>query len=230
MNCARGRSAEQALALPAVRPACAAADSAFVRSCAAAFFSRYGRLLYRRPLSTAELDHFVNLSESAARTTRDTAKGLQAGLSRLLISPHFIFRVERAAPASDTPGQLRLDEYSLATRVSFLLWDAPPDEELLEAARRGELGNRATLAAKVDRMIASPRFDMSGYDQFAGLAKDQVIFPKFNSELARDAQEQTLRTLLGEPQPRILAGLRPVSRQAGKRHRHHRHTAAGDDA
>lgn len=197
--------AEQALALPAVRPACASPGSRFNRDCAERFFGKYGRLLYRRSLAPAELAGIVAVSERAATISGDFGKGLQAGLSRLLVSPHFIFRIERAAPATDTQGRAVLDDTSLAARISFLLWDAPPDEDLLSAAERGDLRDPAKLAAQVDRMMASPRFeqgvrsfffDMLGFDQFAGLVKDQAIFPKFNSELARDAQEQTLRTLV----------------------------------
>ena len=138
------------------------AGAGFDAACARAFFTRYGRLLYRRPLSDAEL---ASLEGLAARVSSQggLARGLEVGLSRLLLSPHFIFRVERSV--------------------------ADP------AARRRQ----------VDRLITSPRFeegvrafffDMFGYEQFAGLAKDQKIYPKFTTELARDAQEQTLRTLV----------------------------------
>lgn len=197
--------AEQALALPGVRPNCANQGNRFDRDCAEQFLGKYGRLLYRRSLDAAELAGVVAVSQRAAATSGDFGKGLQAGLSRLLVSPYFIFRLERAAAAPDAMGRAVLDDTSLATRISFLLWDAPPDEELLAAAERGDLREDAKLAAQVDRMMASPRFeqgvrsfffDMFGFDQFAGLVKDQAIFPKFNSELARDAQEQTLRTLV----------------------------------
>ena len=197
--------AEQALALPSVRPDCARPGAGFDRDCASRFLARYGRLLYRRPLAEAELASAVAVSQRATATSGDFVRGLQAGLSRLLVSPHFIFRVERAAAAPGPGGQAVLDHFSIASRISFLLWDAPPDEELLAAAERGDLANPAGLAAQVDRLMASPRFeqgvrsfffDMFGFDQFSGLVKDQAIFPKFNSELARDAQEQTLRTLV----------------------------------
>jgi len=197
--------AQQALAMPSVRPDCARQGSAFDRVCAANFLAAYGRKLYRRPLDSAELTGVLATSERASAARGDFVLGLEAGLSRLLVSPNFIFRVERPAASPDGQGQRQLDDYSLATRISFLLWDAAPDEELLAAAERGELRDQAKLAAQVDRMMASPRFeqgvrsfffDMLGFDQFAGLVKDQAIFPKFNSELARDAQEQTLRTLV----------------------------------
>lgn len=185
-------------------PVCGpAAPQTFDRACATEFLGKYGRLLYRRPLSQAELGAVVQLASSATEQSQNFYKGLEAGLSRLLSSPNFIFRVERAE--ADPAGGLRLDDHSLATRISFLLWDAPPDAQLLDAAASGALRQPAGLAQEVDRMIASPRFeagvraffsDMFAYDQFNGLTKDQSIYPKFSSALAKDAQEQSLRTIV----------------------------------
>ena len=79
------------------------------------------------------------------------------------------------------------------------------DQSLLDAAARGDLRDNAKLAAQVDRMIASPRFeqgvrsffsDMFGFEQFEGLTKDQAIYPKFSAALAKDAKEQMLRTVV----------------------------------
>ena len=176
----------------------------FDRSCASEFFRKYGRLLFRRPLTDGELASVVGVASAAAGRS-DFPTGMQAGLSRLLVSPNFIFRVESAEPNPAISGAGRLDEYSLASRISFLLWDAPPDDQLLDAAAKGGLRDDAELARQVDRMIASPRLeqgvrsffsDMFGYEQFNGLAKDPAIFPKFNAQLAKDAQEQTLRTIV----------------------------------
>ncbi len=179
--------------------------SPFDAVCAGQVLGRYGRLLYRRPLADAELSAVVAIAAEAARVNNSFAKGLETGLSRLLMSPNFIFRVERSVADPLAPGGYRLEDHALASRISFLLWDSPPDEALLDAAARGELRVPAKLQLQVDRMLASPRyeqgvrsffFDMFGYEQFRGLAKDQAIYPKFNSELARDAQEQTLRTIV----------------------------------
>jgi hypothetical protein len=199
---AQALSAERRKALVPCTPASAsAADEA----CARAFFGKYGRLLYRRPLSERESAALVGVAATATTKGGDFYKGLEAGLSRLLVSPNFIFRVDDSRPDPRNASARVLDDYSLATRISFFLWDAPPDEALLGAAARGELQDRAKLAKQIDRMMASPRFeqgvrsffaDMFGYEQFEGLAKDQAIYPKFNSQLARDAQEQTLRTLV----------------------------------
>lgn len=186
--------------LPCTRP-----PAAFDDVCARAFLSKYGRLLFRRPLAEPELVSVMAVAGAAAQKTGSFPKGLEIGLARLLASPHFIFRIERAEPDPDNPAGQRLDEYSLATRVSFLIWDAPPDVELLDAVAQGGWRRRGGVEKQVDRMLASPRFvdgvqaffsDMLGYDQFDALSKDQSVFPKFATELAEDAKEQTLRTVV----------------------------------
>jgi transcriptional regulator with XRE-family HTH domain len=178
--------------------------TAFDAACATTFFTQYGEALFRRPLSQRELAATLGLARTTTTRTGDFYKGLETGLSLLIASPNFIFRVERSEADPRTPGAQRLDSYSLASRVSFLLWDAPPDAELISAARSGAIYEPGGLERQVDRMIASPRFvdgvraffsDMLGYEQFDGLTKDQTRYPLYTSQLAADAREQALRTI-----------------------------------
>jgi hypothetical protein len=179
--------------------------NAFDEACARAFFAKVGLMLFRRPLGDGELASALAVARNATTVSSDFYKGVEAGLARLLVSPQFVFRMERSEADPSAPGRQRLDAYSLATRIAFLLWNAPPDPELLGAAADGSLDTPAGLARQVDRLLNSPRFvdgtraffsDMLSYDRFSGLSKDQGVFPKFTSALARDAQEQTLRTLI----------------------------------
>jgi hypothetical protein len=174
-------------------------------ACARGFFETYGRQLYRRPLSTTEMAATLQLVRRVAASSGSAAKGIEAGLASLLASPSFTFRMERSQPDPDRPGKQRLDAWSLASRISFLLWDAPPDAELLDAAASGRLLTQPGLEAQVDRMMASSKLedglraffsDMLAYDQFDGLSKDPLIFPMFNPRLRDDAKEQSLRTIV----------------------------------
>jgi len=173
--------------------------------CAAQFLRKTGRMLFRRPLSDGELGEQVAVSHEAGATLGDFYGGLSYGLAGLLAAPEFLFRVEAAEPDPGHPGLMRLDNYSRASRLSFLLWDTTPDAELLDAADRGELDTREGLRRQVDRLIASPRLeagtraffaDMLGFDGFDQLAKDAVIYPKFSLKVTNDAKEQTLRTIV----------------------------------
>ena len=190
---------------PGIVPCAARSPRTFGEPCAAGFFDKYGRLLYRRPLTARESGALIAEASAATARSGSFAKGLEIGLSRLLVSPNFLFRVDDGVADPADPTRRQLDDWSLATRISFFLWDAPPDQALLDAAARGDLRDPARLGRQVDRLMASPRFeqgvraffsDMFGYEQFSGLAKDQAIYPKFNSDMARDAQEQALRTIV----------------------------------
>ncbi len=174
-------------------------------ACAGQFLSKSGRLLYRRPLTQQELQLRVAAAAAAARTLQNFYSGLALSLAGMLESPQFLFRREVAEADPSHPGQYRLDAYSKASQLSFLLWNTAPDSELLAAAEHGDLGSERGLAKQVDRMLASPRLeagiraffaDMLQFDTFATLAKDPSFFPKFTSQVAADAQEQTLRTIV----------------------------------
>src|SRR5262249_31733099 len=119
------------------------APTPFDKPCATQFIQKYGRLLYRRPLEQAEINSLLALANAIATQSGDFYQGLQAALSRLPMSPALLFRVGQVDPQSIPRGVQQLDDYSLATRISFLLWEAPPDEELLDAAAHGTLRSKA---------------------------------------------------------------------------------------
>ena len=174
-------------------------------ACAKQTLSKIGRLLYRRPLTQAELDGRVAKAAEGAKTLHSYYAGLQASLAGMLVSPQFLFREEGVEADPKAPGAMRLNAYTKASRLSFFLWNASPDSELLAAAESGEIHTAKGLAKQVDRMLASPRLkdgtraffvDMLEFDRFATLAKDAAIYPKFNFKAAQEAQEQTLRTII----------------------------------
>ena len=101
-------------------------------------------------------------------------------------------------------GDYQLTAFAKASRLSFFLWNTRPDPMLIEAAGKGELDKKQGLEKQVDRMLASSRHkdgvraffaDMLRLDGMDDLAKDTLIYPKFNSQVAAEAREQTLRTI-----------------------------------
>jgi hypothetical protein len=168
-------------------------------SCAGTILRHYGLLLFRRPLTDAELDNRVGLSRTMTTRTNNFYEGLRYSLSMLLQLPDFIFRTEVGDNGT-------LDSHSRATRLSFLLWNTTPDPELLRAAASGELNARDGLAKQVDRLMASPRLDagmraffddMLQLDTFDTVSKDSLLYPKWGSGMAASAREETLRTVIG---------------------------------
>ncbi len=175
-------------------------------ACAHAFFDRIGRLLYRRPLSDPELDRLSATAGQAVGVGKgDFYAGLAFTLSGMLVSPEFLFIREQAEPDPASPGTMRLDAWSKASRLSFLIWNAAPDDALLDAAARGELHNPAGLRRQVDRMMGSPLFeegvraffsDFLVLEAFDNLSKDSEIYPTFSLKAVSEAREQILRTVV----------------------------------
>jgi hypothetical protein len=175
------------------------------QACALQIISAVGPYLYRRTLSPEETNALVGVAVDAASRLNDFYAGVEIGLADMLLSPDFLFRTETVEPDPDVPGGFRLDAFSKASRLSFFLWNSAPDKALLTAAERGELNSASGLRRQVDRMLASERLasgvraffvDMLGFDDFATLAKDPLIYPKFSAKAAADVPEQTLRTIV----------------------------------
>ena len=182
-----------------------AAETAPDDACVSQVLSRVGRLLYRRPLTQAEIAAYVDAAKQATLKTKNFYSGLSLSLAAMLSSPKFLFREEAIEPDPDHPGHFRLDGYSKASQLSFFLWNSGPDLPLLDAAASGELNTRAGVAKQVARMVASPRLEQGvrafftddfGFDEFDTLAKDAALYPKFSAQAAADAREQTLRTVV----------------------------------
>ncbi len=170
-------------------------------ACAGEALAQVGKLLYRRPLSGAELQRAVETAGAATGRVGDFFEGLTYGLSLLLVSPHFLFIADSLRDDASSPA---LTGYAKAARLSFFLWNTTPDEALIDAATRGELDDRRGLDRQAERLLKSPRLvngvralfsDMLQFEKFVSLSKDNEIYPAFDPEVAQDAREQLLRTI-----------------------------------
>jgi len=112
------------------------------------------RRAYRRPVTTAEVDSLMDLVNLAQKDGDSFEEGLCLAIERMLVSPHFLFRLEREVPSG--PPQ-PVNQYELATRLSYFLWSSMPDDELLQLAEAGKLSDPATLEAQTRRMIQDPK-------------------------------------------------------------------------
>jgi len=185
---------------------CAPADpKAADDKCATAFINKYGRLLFRRPLTGEEVQPRVALAAAATTQTNDFYSGLRMALTSLLTAPQFLFRVETVELVDKKKDAWRLDGYSKAARLSYLMWDASPDEALLSAAAAGELHTQHGLEKQIDRLLASSRLeagarafftDMLQLDKYESTTKDASIYPKFSQLVAESGKEQTLKTMV----------------------------------
>ena len=162
---------------------------------------QFAERAFRRPVSDVEVRPFVGLVNRSLERGDPFSFALKQGLRAVLVSPHFLFRIERASD-SDVPE--RLSEHALASRLSYFLWSSMPDDKLFRIATEGRLSKPATLAAEVDRMLADPKAEAFFY-QFTGqwlgtievgasVVPDTGKFKgQFNTELLMDFRDEPVR-------------------------------------
>src|SRR5439155_1119067 len=128
--------------------------------------------------------------------------GIQAALTTMLMSAHFLYRVEYGVPPGSGETITRLTHWEMASRLSYLLWRSMPDAALMTAAEAGQLGTPAEIEAQTRRMLADPKA-RAGVDDFhqqwLGLAdvdklkKDPAAFPTFTADVPLLMKEETKR-------------------------------------
>jgi mono/diheme cytochrome c family protein len=168
-------------------------------TCAKTILTTLGSRAYRRPMTRAESDRLMTLYRTG-REQGGFEKGIEFGLRGILANPKFVYRAERD-PGTVTPGSTyRIDDYELASRLSFFLWSSIPDDELMSVAGRGRLRDAVVLEAQVRRMLKDPRAE-SLVKNFAGqwlqlrnlrsASPDREEFPDFDDNLRRSFQRET---------------------------------------
>ncbi len=112
---------------------------------------------WRRPPAPDEVKRLVGLVESRVAAGEPFALGVRLALEAVLVSPHFLFRVETGAATGEGGKPRDLDGHALATRLSYFFWSSLPDEPLFALARTGRLSDPAVLEAEARRLLADPR-------------------------------------------------------------------------
>ena len=174
-------------------------DAASAADCAADILSGLARRAFRRPVTGEDVDRLLVFYEQGAATGGFDG-GIELALRRLLVSPELLFRIVED-PAGLAPGTAyTLSDLELASRLSFFLWSSIPDDELLDAAVRGELGDPAVLEAQTRRMLADPRAQAL-VTNFAGqwlslrnaaaVQPDEDLFPDFGEDLRQGFRRET---------------------------------------
>jgi hypothetical protein len=181
------------------RPTSAAEET----PCAREIVTQLTRRAFRRPVTDADLAVPMQFYEQG-RAGGDFEAGVRNALMIVLASPEFLYRVT-APPADAAPGAIyAIDQYGLASRLSFFLWSSVPDQELLDLAARGELADARVIERQVTRMLADPRavalvtnfaqqwLDIRG---IRDIVPDPVLFPEYNPDLG-DAFARELELFL----------------------------------
>ena len=161
--------------------------------------STLARRAYRRPVTDADLERPMQFFRQANRRGGFEA-GIEMALSSILVSPQFLFRIEKVPKKAKPNSAYPLSGIELASRLSFFLWSSIPDDELLDAAERGELSDPEALEKQTRRMLADPR-SVSLVDNFANqwlylrnldsFTPNARLFPDFDDNLRQAFQRET---------------------------------------
>ena len=112
---------------------------------------------FRRPVTADELERLVDLASAAEARGESFERSIQIAVTAVLVSPHFLFRVELDPHPEDPQQVRRLNDFELATRLSYFLWSTMPDAELFELAASGKLQRQDVLRQQVQRMLQDPK-------------------------------------------------------------------------
>ena len=184
-------------------------------ACVGRILAGVARRAYRRPVTEAEVGQLSAFVRLATADGRSVEQGLALALQAILVSPHFLFHVERDRQPSE-PAQVHpISDIELASRLSYFLWSSMPDNELLGVASQGRLGRPEVLDAQVRRMLRDPKaFALA--QNFAGqwleirnldtIHPDPEKFPAWRPEL-RDAMKRETQLFFNA----MLQGDRPLA-------------------
>lgn len=180
----------------------AEAEKGRIDACARKVLRRLATRAYRRPVRSQEVDRLVELVRLVRADGGKFDDGIRLALEAVLVSPHFLFRVE-LDPEPEDPGRIReLSDFELATRLSYFLWSSMPDGKLFALARRKALRKPEVLEEQVKRMLKDPKsleLVRNFGDQWLQVRRIETVapdperFPAFDEELRAAMLEETER-------------------------------------
>jgi len=167
--------------------------------CAHTILATLARRAFRRPVTDADIKPLMAFYKSG-RGDGDFDHGIEMALRAMLVSPDFLYRIERDPKGVAAGSNYRISDFELASRLSFFLWSSIPDDELLGLADKGKLKDPAVVEQQVRRMLADPRSEAL-VSNFAGqwlylrnLAAekpDPMAFPEFDESLRQSFEQET---------------------------------------
>ena len=169
------------------------------RACAESILTRLASEAYRRDATERDVEQLMQFYDVDAEQDGFEV-GIRTGIQAILVSPHFVFRVERQPDGIQAGEVYQVGDVELASRLSFFLWGAPPDDELLELANEGRLNDPRVLEEQTRRMLADPRSESLGR-RFASqwlrlqdmdkVHPDAFWFPNYDQNVADAMKRET---------------------------------------
>jgi hypothetical protein len=177
---------------------CSAASSVDEASCGKTFIADLTRRAYRRPATDDELKRVTTLFDTA-RSSWGFSKAIELVITGVLQAPQFLYRPELGATAQ-TGSAISLTGYEIASRISFMLTESIPDDQLLDAAASGKLDDADGIEAEVRRLLDGPRAHAAiadfqrqwlRFDKLDTLQKSATLFPSFDASTASALKDST---------------------------------------
>lgn len=159
---------------------------------------KMGAWILRGPLDDSEVDLFRGISTTVAASGGDYEAAVKATVAAMLQSPRFLYRMESQSEDGSTR---YLSDYAIASRISYIVWGAPPDRKLLDAASDRKLSDASEVRQQVTRMLKDPRAVSRSRDfltqwlnlnHLDSLRPDPKRFPSWDEALAKDMRDETL--------------------------------------
>lgn len=174
---------------------------------AKAWLEEFGARAFRRPLTSAEIDAYWQLFGQGVDLYPDLdgfTAGVNLSLQAFLQSPHFLYRIEAGSEPNED-GLIALTGYELASKLSYMLWNSMPDDELFAAAAAGELDSSAGVLVQAARLLDDPRAhatiadfhaQLLDQDHYLDLFKDAATYPEFDPEIMGPAMQQETQAFI----------------------------------
>jgi hypothetical protein len=180
---------------------CRPESAAEEQSCAEQIVATLTRRAFRRPVTEEDVATAMAFYDDERQSGGDFDSGIHAALTRVLVSPFFLFRAEKESPDVPPGSTHPIDDFELASRLSFFLWSSIPDEELLALAEKGRLREANVLETQVRRMVADPR-SQALVENFTGqwlqlrnleqrVKPDLLMFSDFDDNLRKAFRRET---------------------------------------
>lgn len=180
--------------------ACGHLDGQHVAGCTEKIVRNLARRAYRRPVTAQEVEQLTGLVSLAQKQGDSFEEGICLSLQAILVSPHFLFRIERDPQAASAEAGHLINDHELASRLSYFLWSSMPDDRLFRVAEQGRLRKPGVLAAEVHRMLKDPK-SAALVENFGGqwlelrklesVKPDRERFPEFEQYLRMSMRRET---------------------------------------
>ena len=160
-------------------------------ACFQSFVTAFGHLAFRQALTPAQVSRYATVASTVATSMKDAYEGMRAAMNAILLSPYFLYRTEKGAPASGSPFW-QYTSSEMAGRLSYFLTNSTPDATLMSLVDSNGLQTATAVRSQADRLLSTPAgrqsignfaAEMFQLQVITGRGKDPTLYPQYNASL-----------------------------------------------